>query len=68
MLHFRGVIKVALFWVLAIVKTRRADFIEQIADDGARNTRPGRSGQATIKANRTDSRSGYRRKRFKIGY
>ena len=27
MLHFRGVINVALFWVLANVKNKRADFI-----------------------------------------
>ena len=28
-MHFRGVINVALFWVLAIVKIWRVDFVEK---------------------------------------
>ena len=61
-MHFRGVINVALFSVLAIVKFKRGDFVGNNPRTTVPET-PRRGGQATIDANQADNPSDYLRKR-----
>ena len=66
MLHIRGVINVALFSVLAIVKFKKVDFVGN--STRATDTPPRRGCQATIDAKEADNPSGDLRKRQQIAY